>query len=152
MDSLTAIAIVGTGQQSPEKFATGTPVDTLAAQLPAEQKERSLLLTAGAQALYRQAGYRAQQAPEMPQRAPEEARPARAQSAVFLLDMLFKGQHSQLLPEALQRWQAAKLSLPYELLPQALTYGAEHKFGREEIILVLGERGRWLSQFNPGWA
>lgn len=152
MSSLMTTAIVGTGQQRLEKIETDTPVDTLATQLPTENIERALLLTAGAEAAYRQAGYQATQAPTAPPLAPEETQQACSKEAAYLLDLLLKGPYEQLLPEALERLQKANLRVPYELLPQLLQYGAEHKQIREALIPVLGERGRWLSQFNTSWA
>ena len=152
MNSLTTIAIVGTGQQRPEKIETGTPIDTLATQLPTGNIERALLLAAGAEATYRQAGYQATQAPAAPPLAPEETRQACSKEAAYLLDLLLKGPYEQLLPEALERLQAAHLRIPYELLPQLLRYGTEHRQIRAALIPVIGERGRWLSQFNTSWA
>ncbi|HEY7416870.1 MAG TPA: DUF5691 domain-containing protein, partial [Ktedonobacteraceae bacterium] len=152
MDSLTTIAIVGTGQQQLEKIETGTPIDTLAAQLPTETSERTLLLTAGAEAVYRQAGYQAIPAPAAPPLAREETQQACSKEATYLLELLLKGQYELLIPEALERLQTANFRVPYELLSPLLQHGTEHKQIREALIPVLGERGRWLSQFNASWA
>ena len=72
MNTLVTTAIVGTGQVENTDLVTDTPIDALAAQLPADNTERSLLLTAGAWAIYRQAGYCAEPAPTIPQSAQAE--------------------------------------------------------------------------------
>ena len=56
-----------------------------------------------------------------------------------------------MLPEALHRLKQAGQRLPYELLPLALGYGAQSKEIRPALFAVLGERGRWLSQFEKTW-
>ena len=51
MNRLVTTAIVGTGQIGNNELVTDTPIDALAIQLPADNPERSLLLTAGAWAV-----------------------------------------------------------------------------------------------------
>jgi hypothetical protein len=151
MNKLVTTAIVGTGQVENTNLVTDTPIDALAAQLPTDNTERSLLLTAGAWAIYRQAGYCAEPAPTLPQSAPAEVLASCSAKAVHLLASLLQGEHSEILPEALERLQQAHLRLPHDLLPQALAYGTKNKEVRSALVPVLGERGRWLSQFNQEW-
>ncbi len=152
MDTIVTMAIVGTGQLSGKDVTTATPVDTLAAQLPADDAERKLLLTAGAWSLYRQAGRQTKPAPEVPVPAAEESLPVCSTTAANLLESLLQKEHDEVLPEALERLKQLGQRLPYELLPQALSYGAQSKDIRAALISVIGERGRWLGQFNPGWS
>lgn len=151
MNTLVASAIVGMGQIGNNEFVTDTPVDALSTQLPTGKTERSLLLTAGAWAVYRQAGYCAEPAPAIPQLAPAEVLASCSTKATLLLANLLQGENSEVFPEALERLQQADLRLPYELLPRALAYGTRNKQVRAAIVSVLGERGRWLSQFNQEW-
>jgi hypothetical protein len=151
MKTLVTTAIVGTGQIENTNLVTDTPIDALATQLPTDNTGRSLLLTAGAWAIYRQAGYCAEPAPKMPQLAPAEVLASCSAKAAHLLANLLQGEHSEVLPEALECLQQAHLRLPYDLLPQALIYGTKNKEVRSALVPVLGERGRWLSQFNQEW-
>lgn len=151
MNTLVTTAIVGTGQIENTNLVTDTPIDALATQLPTDNTERSLLLTAGAWAAYCQAGYCAEPAPTIPQVAPAEVQASCSTKAAHLLTNLLQGEHSEILPEALERLQQAYLRLPHELLPQALAYGTKNKGVRSALMPVLGERGRWLSRFNQEW-
>jgi len=152
MDSIVSTAIVGTGQVSNQEISTDTPIDTLVAHLGTGEIERKLLLTAGSLAIYQQAGRIPEQGPEPPQPAPPESIPACSAKVGHLLQGLFQGAQRELLPEALHRLKQARQRLPYELLPLALGYGAQSKEIRPALFAVLGERGRWLSQFEKTWA
>lgn len=152
MDTIVTMAIVGTGQLGSKDVATETPIDTLATQIPVDDAERKLLLTAGAWSIYRQAGRQTKPAPEALRPAAQESLPACSPAATNLLESLLQKEHDEVLPEALQRLKQLGQRLPYELLPQALAYGLQSKDIRAALIPVIGERGRWLSQLNPGWS
>ena len=151
MDSIVSTAIVGTGQVNNQEISTGTPIDTLTAHPSAGEIERKLLLTAGSLAIYQQAGRIPEQGPEPPQPAASESIPACSAKVGHLLEGLFQGAQRELLPEALHRLKQAGQRLPYELLPLALGYGAQSKEIRPALFAILGERGRWLSQFEKTW-
>ncbi|HEX8036513.1 MAG TPA: DUF5691 domain-containing protein, partial [Ktedonobacterales bacterium] len=150
MESLVATALVGTAQRPNADTSTGTPLDAVTSALPATEAERTLLLRAGAWAVYTQAGYVAESECLAVEPAPEEMMAACSQSAAMLLDALFKGRQAQLVPEALERLRRAGLRLPHEVLPVALAVRDEGQ--RAAVLPVLGERGRWLSRFNPAWS
>lgn len=152
MDTIVTMAIVGTGQLSSREVTTGTPVDALATQIAADDAERKLLLTAGAWSLYRQAGRQTKPAPEAPRPATQESLPVCSMAATNLLESLLQKEHDEVLPEALARLKQLGQRLPFELLPQALAYGAQTKEIRAKLIPVIGERGLWLGQLNPGWS
>ncbi len=152
MDNIVSAAIIGTGQASAQELTTGTPIDTLTSQLEPGEIERKLLLTAGLLAVYQQAGMRPEQAPDHPQPADPESIPACSTKVGHLLQGLLQGEQRELLPEALYRLKQGGQRLPYELLPLALGYGAQSKEIRPALFAVLGERGRWLGQFEKTWA
>ncbi len=152
MNTLVTAAIVGTGQIENNRLLTDTHIDTLATQLPADNPERSLLLTAGALAVYHQAGHCAEPAPAIPPLAPAEVLASCSAKAALLLANLLQGQHREVLLEALEHLQQAHLRLPHELLSRVLTYATHYKKLRPVLMSGLGERGRWLSQFNQEWA
>src|SRR5947207_11647509 len=152
MNKLVTTAVVGTGQQATTDLSTGTAVDALTKQLPSGQPERTLLLAAGAWALYQQAGYSVQSLQVSQQPAPAEQKSVCPAKVTHILSGLLQGRHDILLSEALERLPRAQQRLPYELLPQALAYGTKHKRFQAALLSVLGERGRWLAQFSSEWS
>lgn len=149
MDAIVTTALVGTARQERVNAATGTPVDGLIDGLSACEDERKLLLSAGAWAVYRQAGQRPQQLATVPEPAAPERLRACSAPAALLLERLLNGEQAELLPEALQRLREVGMYLPHRLLPLALTKVSKEQ--RAVLVPVLGERGRWLSQFNSSW-
>lgn len=149
MDSIVTTALAGTARQERVSVATGTPVDALISALPEGEVERAFLLSAGAWAVYRQAGRHARQLDEVLAPANEEKLRECSSGAALLLSRLLGGEKAELLPEALERLRQKGFRLPYSLLPQALN--ATGKETRAALFPLLGERGLWLSQFNSGW-
>jgi hypothetical protein len=152
MNKLVKIAIIGTGQQETLDLSTGTAVDELNKQLTHEQKERKLLLAAGAWGMYRQAGYVARSLQLSQTPAPAEEKAQCSARMAQLISTFLQGDQQVLLPEALRLLAQFQRRLPHELLPQVLEYGAGHKDVREALVPVLGERGHWLAQFSPAWS
>ncbi len=152
MDTIVTTAVVGTGQQSKPAITTGTSIDALVARLPDGNIERKLLLAAGSLAVYRQAGQIAAQAPSAPEpAAPETLLPCSAHVAQILTG-LYQSKDHEILSEAYMLLEKAHLRLPYELLPHALLHATQNQPMRTRLLPVLGERGYWLSQFNPAWS
>jgi hypothetical protein len=149
IQALVASALVGTERARTADTATGTPVDGLTERLSGIDAERALLLRAGAWAIYQQAGQVAERAPATVGPHQPESRPACPPRAVALMEMLFSS-GGALLPEALERLDQAGWRLPHTLLPQAL--GRTDATIRARLLPVLGERGRWLAQFNEHWS
>lgn len=148
-DPIVAIALAGTSRQEQVNFITGTPVDALLAELPESEVERRFLLSAGAWAIYRQAGTQARQSPEMGVIAGAETLSECSPEAALLVSRLLAGDQAELLPEALELLHRKGLRLPFRLLPPALNVTGKET--RAAMFPLLGERGRWLSQFNPAW-
>jgi hypothetical protein len=148
-DPIVAIALAGTSRQEQVNFATDTPVDALLAELPESEVERTFLLSAGAWAIYRQAGTQARQSTETCTTAGAEILRECSPEAALQVSRLLVGDQSALLPEALERLRQKGLRLPFRLLPLALNVSGKET--RAAIFPLLGERGRWLSQFNPAW-
>ncbi|BCL80034.1 hypothetical protein ccbrp13_24990 [Ktedonobacteria bacterium brp13] len=157
MDKLLKTAIIGTTQASNQQteqaaqINTGTGVDTLSSQLDAAERERSFLLTAGALAIYQQAGQLTSKREYPIEQAPLEQLPACNDQVTHLLRELFLQHANDLLPEALQRLQARHQRLPYNLLTLALQSGTTNKALGRSLLALLGERGHWLARYNPDW-
>jgi hypothetical protein len=147
MDALVQAALLGTARATTTGTVTAT--STLVAHLPSSDPEHALLLRAGAEAIYRQAGNCLPALATAVEPASSESLPACSPNAARLFRDMFEGQYRDVLPEALDRLKRASLRLPAPLLPKAL----EHAVGdvRAGLLPVIGERGRWLSQFNPAW-
>jgi hypothetical protein len=148
-DDLLAIAMVGTAHSPAQPPRTGTPLDALLAAAPAGNRERALLLAAGAASIYHAAGMISTTHAAL-EPSPEEALPACPSHAARLLADLFGGRHADLLPEALALLRRAAHRLPPHLLPHALDARAPEL--RAALLPVLGARGRWLARHNPAWS
>lgn len=153
-DILT-LALTGTryssGGATPQ---TSLPIDQLplAEEIAAGEAERALLLRAGAWAIYRRAGYLPAAAPQPSTPAPEETCPLCSPGAGEALAEILRTRRFDLLPEALERMNAAELRLPPALLPMALSSVGLTLELRAMLAPALGERGRWLAGFNRAWA
>lgn len=151
MYTFITTALVGTGQQQSKAIGTGTPVDDLVEQLDEGNAERRLLLMAGAWSIYRRAGLVPERVSTKVPPAPPERLSACSPTVLSTLESLLRGQHSEIVPEALSRLQCMGLRLPHELLPAALELGTQQAKLRPALASVVGERGRWLSRFNSAW-
>lgn len=147
---ILSIALVGTAQRDRVTIDIGTAIDRLISELSDTEPERALLLGVGAWAIYWQAGRVTVHLAGMPEPAQAEQLAVCSPAVSRLLHRLFLREHCDMLPEALQRLQEAGFRLPYELLPLALDI--QVRAVRAAVYPVLGERGLWLSRFNPAWA
>jgi hypothetical protein len=149
MDPLVAAALVGTGQRPADHIETAPDLDKLFADPLTSEAERALLLRAGAWSVYRQAGT-LPAVIDATSPAPDERLEPCSPDAAILLRRIIDGQMGDVLLEALERLRQSRLRLPFDLLPAALNIRDAEQ--RAALAPVLGERGRWLSQFNKGWS
>lgn len=148
MNALTQIALAGTVKVTSDP-RTGTPLDTMFGELASIERERALLLRAAGEATYTLAGHVAEPGVALPEPAPDEHQQVCSEPIARLVGDMLQERHAQVLPEALRLLAVANLRLPPTLLPVALGLRA-HEL-RPALLPVLGERGRWLSRFNPEW-
>jgi hypothetical protein len=151
-EQLLSTAIVGTAQSGNSDLQTGTALDELIQHLPVDDKERRILLAAAAWGAYRQAGQCASSVSSLPASAPEEPASMSVLARTYVLELLLEKRDDDLLLEALRRMQKHHRYLPYKLLPHIMDWGQKDKARRDILIAVMGERGRWLSQFNKNWS
>lgn len=149
MKQLLKTALVGTGRQTSLTWDAGDDIDSLTHNLQGE-KEDQLLLAAGAYSLYEQAGQQALTGIVPITAAPSPAAVLKSPRLIYLLDQVLGAERSELLGEFLLTLAQRKLHLPHEVLPQALDM--TDAAVRKQLLPVLGERGRWLSQFQSKWA
>jgi Family of unknown function (DUF5691) len=143
------VALLGTARHTGDVPPTGTPVDPLLSVVAAESPEWRLLLAAGAEAVYRQAGQAPRTGIPLPAPAGTELRPPCSLRATVVLHDVLRDSPA-VLPEALARLGAAGLRLAPTLLPEALSLRRPEL--RAALVPVLGERGMWLARQHPDWA
>ena len=148
MDPLTATALAGTARASGGLPATGTALDPLIQALGGESDERTLLLAAGAAAVYRRAGTIPARR-EAPEPSGLDTLPVASLRAATLIAGLITGMHADLLPESLGLLRRAGCRLPPQMLPDVL-YRTDEA-AQAAVVPVLGSRGRWLAGQNRVW-
>jgi hypothetical protein len=150
-DPLARMAIIGTARAGGEPLRTTLPVNELLAPGDAEDRERGLLLLAGAQAVYRLAGQAAplSEAPP-PVPAPRETMvPLSDGTAALIASLRDEATKRDLLIEAAHRTAAVRKRLPHGMLPGILD--EKDATLRTAFRPLLGERGLWLASLNDGW-
>src|SRR5579872_2834190 len=150
MDELTKIALVGTSKAGASAAIDSRhPTDAL---LGGEvgSAEESLLLRAGVRAVYRQAGRVADLSPAAIAPSPPDSKSRGSARLAGLLENAFTTDSTDLLCEILRQMAGGDVLLPCEVLPIALN--ATDSEVREHLLPLLGERGRWLSDFHPDWS
>ncbi|MGE5334601.1 MAG: DUF5691 domain-containing protein [Nitrososphaerota archaeon] len=151
MESLVNAALVGSARASlDEALPTGSPEGTLVGALTAETVEQRLLLAAGVRAIYRLAGYMPARMDTPLEPAPAETKTVCPAPVADLIHQLFTSRAHDLLAEALERMNAARLILPPEMVPLVLDSATTAQ--RPLVAQVVGERGAWLGNFNAAWA
>ncbi len=151
MNGLATSALLGAGSGGHADVpGPETPADVLVddATSGTGERERRLLLRAGAGWVYRAARRTLETPPESAPAGPESRAPICSVGAESLLRTLLSA-HRALLPEALARLEAAELAPPPTLLPQLLDLGEPAL--REATRPVLGDRGRWLAAQRRAW-
>ena len=151
MERLIDAALVGTARTGDKVAAAGAPATALIAALPELTPARKLLLAAGAQAVYAQAGHAAGAVIPAADAAPADEFAACSTGAAHLLDQLLTRDETGILSEALTRLRDAQLRLPHRLVVAALEAGKRQTDLRPLLVPALDQRGRWLATKNPVW-
>lgn len=151
MEELARIALVGTARHAAAAAAdVDHPAEGLVARLPAGEREHQFLLRAGARAAYEQCGRVAQADVAAIETAPAETRRIVPRPLAGLIQNAIASSSWDLLVEFLGQLRAVDLVLSPELLP--IAFQVSDASAREAMLPVVGERGAWLSRFNPQWA
>lgn len=145
------VAILGTGQTAAsDAELTATAVDPLVAQLASDDRERAFLLRAGGLALLERAARPASRGVRRPEPANDETLRPSGEKLAEILAGLFDATREALLVDTLEQMTKARMRLPEELLPAALSLRDPSL--RSKILPVLGERGTWLARMRADWA
>lgn len=141
------VALLGTRQ-----CADALPELDLGGLPPADSREQQLLLTAGALALVRKAGFVPLTSPAPAAAPPETRQPLGTQGRAGLKQVLASPYfRTYLLRDYLQQLAEHGRLVPPALLPEVLGWLADNKPAAPLVANALGERGRWLAGQNPDW-
>lgn len=149
-------ALVGTDRQLPWSLALPGEIGELVAQVGADTRDdpaRHLLRAAAVLATCSLAGRQGDvPATARPAPAAPDPRPEMVDEALLpgLAQALLDGP-ARLQAEALGMLAQRGWRLPAVLLPRVLDLARRHTALRPAANRVLGERGRWLAQHQPGW-
>jgi len=153
MDDLVKTALLGTAKQTADVVDFSCPTDAMLDDLSEVSPEHRVLLAAGLRAVYRQAGRSADRLSDdaIPDPAPLEAdRQQCSPKLISMLEEIFQKKDHPLALEVLYQMDAAGLRFPPPLLPLALSQTKAQV--RQRMLPILGDRGRWLAQFDPSWS
>ncbi len=141
------IALLGTRQ-----CADPLPEVDLGHLPPAENREQQLLLTAGALALVRKAGFLPPASPA-PTKAPAETQQLLGPQGRALLKRVLASPHlrTHLLRDYLRQLAEHSRLVPPPLLPGVLDWLQAEKSAARPLLAPLGERGRWLAAQHADW-
>ncbi|GGR66712.1 hypothetical protein GCM10008959_31210 [Deinococcus seoulensis] len=148
-DALLALALIGTARGTLPTPSTDAPGQA-AAQITRPDAEGTLLARAALHALTHAAGRTpdpASDAPPAP--APADTLPEAPERAARHLPLVLG---TPLLSEWLTLCAHAGWRVPTAHLPELLDAARNDSRLRHLLTPVLGERGRWLAQFNPDWS
>jgi Family of unknown function (DUF5691) len=150
---ITNTALIGSERKLPSLHGGADKLGALLAQLDQNDREGALLGAAAMVSLYELAGsLPTKDTQPLPETCESDGAPRCGERATIHLDMMLRGEHKELLPEWMTMAASAGRRAPEELLPSLLEFGRTRKDLLEEILPVLGARGRWLAAQNPNWA
>lgn len=113
--------------------------------------EHQILAAAAALSLYQKIGHSPAQTNEpLPIPCADDELPVCNQKVANYFARI-QGEYIQLLPQFLAAIRLANKAAPYQILPDLLTLGQKNIHLREDIIAILGTRGRWLAKLNSDW-
>ena len=150
-DSLLPFFVRGTVQSAADLPTLSPNLNSLVEQLTEKGIEGQLLSAAGSAALQTKIGHRPRQIKlESVPQAPVEDKPYASKEAQLALSRLLQGTHPKACPQWLKHARKANQHVAPELLPELLVYGSKHAELQQDLIQVIGQRGRWLAHQLKG--
>lgn len=112
-----------------------------------DSPERNLLLSVAAHALQMEARYvPAQLTDDLSQSLQQNVNPPCSLKAQYHLMLMLNGLHDNLLPMWFEKLEENQQTIPSEMIPTLLSYGARKRQLAPTIREALGARGAWLAQ------
>ncbi|WP_129674881.1 DUF5691 domain-containing protein [Candidatus Chloroploca sp. Khr17] len=153
-NDLVTVALMGTVRRPQLPQPPAGALAELVSGLPRANDPAAVLLDAAAAAtLYVRTGALPpvlELEPVAP--APDEIQLICGREAAHLLAQVLEGQPDSLLSEWLTRAVAHGVRIPPPFLPALLERARTSPDLQPLLIKVVGQRGRWLANFHPGWA
>jgi len=151
VEEILKTALLGTAKHRVGPSADH-PLDRMIGQLAEASADRELLLRAGSWSTYQLAGYQPQPSSETLEPAPEENQPKCSARAADIIKEFLEHKQPALLEEAFVLLSKTSQRLPPRILPDVLEHYSHSQSGQtSDLLKVLGQRGRWLCQFNEKW-
>jgi len=149
-------ALLGTEKMALPEDLLPVPVHVLVGATSDSDREARFYKVAALSFVYERAGRLPKKSglPAIPP-APKEARDFCPAGYVAVLKKLFQEENprSELLGLCFDKIAGRGFVLPSNVLVRALNLGTQplYKNLRDKIRVILGERGKWMQQFNPAW-
>lgn len=157
-DELISVAILGTEQQGlPDLLASdelASKLEKLKMQRERLGRERAFLHLAALVWLYEKSGQvfetYIEEVPALP--APPEDKELVSKPAKTLLRNIIEARQTGLLQEWLSLANKTEKRLPHDMVCLLMDAARKDESMQESIQEVVGERGKWLAQYNSEWA
>ncbi len=145
-------ALLGTERHAPPRTFEESTLGGVLRRIPTDDRVRTVLSSAAVMAGYERVGRGPERLPgSTPPACPDEVQSRVGAAAGDLLRRILEGERPFLRSEWLSLATARDLLAPPMALPGLLEWGAREPAVREELVPVLGERGRWLAAMRPEW-
>jgi hypothetical protein len=151
--AVVSAALLGTERQPFTPPTAPHRLGEVLSSLGERHPESALLSAAAILALHQQTGRLPENLPIAPEHPCEATDlPRCSPRAARFLHLMLQGEYGPVLPEWLAVAAQAGQRVPELHLPTLLDLGRQQRHLREAILLVLGQRGRWLAAQNPDWS
>lgn len=148
MNEMMKLALLGTAKSPVQTLPASELSEVLPSLAASETLETQLLLAVGCEAVYQSAGQVCEIVDPIDP-APTSATRITSPVVVDGFQSLLSEENLQLLRVVLSELSDRELSVPDQILPDLLSITDPEL--RQQLLPVLGARGRWLSQFQPEW-
>jgi uncharacterized protein DUF5691 len=147
------VSLIGSERKALSLNGAADKLGVLLGRLDQNDREGALLGAAALVSLYKRAGsLPSNDTRPAPEACEPDGAPRCSEQAATHLAMMLRGVNKALLSEWMAKTAAAGRRAPEELLPPLLNFCRTQEETQEEILPVLGARGRWLAAQNPEWA
>ena len=151
---LVTTAFIGTQKQSLNLSVGNDSLSNILKKINIDNNnpEKKLLQTAGILSIYHQVGQKPiTKINDKIEPCQKEKLPICSDNLKQSLSTILNGEYKEILPECLQLIHKNKTLIPERFLSIILDKGKDNIELRPLIISIIGERGKWLAQYNQNW-
>jgi hypothetical protein len=155
--TFTKLATLGTQHAMLRSRETDFAVNGLVSQIASDREVAQLLIAVASEKLRQKAGYCPAKLPIIPNMAACKklsSRTLRDKQAIdHLKQMVIEREWDWVLPEWCLYLALSGQHAPEELVPDLLNYGTKVPIAQEFLMLVMGDRARWMAEAleRPEW-